>query len=94
MSLNPTSTSSIIMNFLLIIIESIYYVSNDVLYYNIFLMLLGYHIYIINEENILITKMDRLSVKKHGVRQVGTTNIYFAWLRTAKKSSNGYYVVG
>lgn len=91
LSLNPASWPSIVMNLILFVIEGSFFVSNNTLYYNILLIILGYHVYLFRtpdksersgvskESNIVITKKKKadLLFKNNEVSQIGTTNIFY-----------------
>lgn len=79
LSLNPNSWPSIVMNLLLLIVEGIYFISNNALYYNILLIMFRYHLYTIEGDNIVITKKRKseLLFDNPKAKQVGTTNIYY-----------------
>lgn len=79
LSLEPNSLPSIVMNLILIIIEGIYFVGNNAVYYNVMLILMGYHIYAFGNNNIVITRLSNseLVFNKRRAKQVGTTNIYY-----------------
>lgn len=79
LSLDPKSSPSIVMNFLLLLVEGIYFVSNNALYYNVLLILLGYHIYTFDTDNIVVTRKKRneLSFNESKASQIGTTNIFY-----------------
>lgn len=79
LSLNPHSWPSIVMNLLLLIVEGIYFVSNNALYYNILLIMFRYHLYNIEGGNIVITrkKKSELLFDTPSAKQIGTTNIFY-----------------
>lgn len=79
LSLKPESLPSIIMNLMLIIIEGIYFVGNNAVYYNVMLIVAGYHIYSFGDSNIIITRLSKqdLIFEKKDAKQIGTTNIYY-----------------
>lgn len=79
LSLDPESWPSIIMNIILLLIEGAFFVSNNTLYFNVVLLIFGYHIYSIGEDKILITKRKKSSFfpEESETHQVGTTGIYF-----------------
>lgn len=79
LSLKPDSLPSIIMNLMLIIIEGIYFVGNNAVYYNVMLIASGYHIYSFGNGNIIITRLSKqdLIFDKRDAKQIGTTNIYY-----------------
>ncbi|WP_270747200.1 hypothetical protein [Leuconostoc lactis] len=79
LSLDPESWPSIAMNIILLLIEGAFFVSNNTLYFNIVLLIFGYHIYSIGEDKILITKRKKSSFfpEESETHQVGTTGIYF-----------------
>lgn len=79
LSLKPESLPSIIMNLILIIIEGIYFVGNNAVYYNVMLIAAGYHIYSFGDGNIIITRLSKqdLIFEKKDAKQIGTTNIYY-----------------
>lgn len=79
LSLNPSSWPSIVMNLFLLIVEGMYFVSNNALYYNILLIICRYHLYTIAGDNIVITKKKKseLLFDIPKAKQVGTTNIYY-----------------
>lgn len=78
-SLKPNSAPSILMNTLLLIIEGIYFVKNNSLYFNVLLIIMGYHIYSFGDDCIIITKKnkDDLIFEESEASQVGTTNIFY-----------------
>lgn len=83
-SLKPESWPSVISNLILLIIEGIFFISNNTLYFNILLIFCGYHIYSFvsdnNRKNIVITKCSLKDQTFNDVKGVeyGTTNIYYA----------------
>lgn len=79
LSLKPESAPSIVMNLILIIIEGIYYISNNALYFNVILIILGYHVYTFSNDNIVISRKtkDQLFLSPEA-SQIGTTNIFYA----------------
>lgn len=79
LSLKPDSIPSIIMNFLLLLVEGIYFVSNNALYYNVLLIIFGYHIYTFGDDNIVVTRKKRsdLAFNESRASQIGTTNIFY-----------------
>ena len=89
LSLKPESGPSIVMNskeaFLyyqksvLVIIEGIYYIFNNALYFNVILIILGYHVYTFSNDNIVISRKteDQLFLSPEA-SQIGTTNIFYA----------------
>lgn len=79
LSLKPESGPSIVMNSVLVIIEGIYYISNNALYFNVILIILGYHVYTFSNDNIVISKKteDQLFLSPEA-SQIGTTNIFYA----------------
>ncbi len=79
LSLKPDSLPSIIMNLLLLLVEGIYFVSNNALYYNVLLIIFGYHIYTFGNDNIVVTRKKRsdLSFSESKASQIGTTNIFY-----------------
>lgn len=83
-SLKPESWPSVISNLILLIIEGIFFISNNTLYFNILLLLCGYHIYSFvsdnNRKNIVITKCSLKDQSFNDIKGVeyGTTNIYYA----------------
>lgn len=79
LSLKPESGPSIMMNLVLVIIEGIYYISNNALYFNVILIILGYHVYTFSNDNIVISRktIDQLFIKPEA-SQIGTTNIFYA----------------
>ncbi|MCW4398088.1 hypothetical protein LDJ81_03455 [Lentilactobacillus parabuchneri] len=79
LSLDVESWPSIVLNTLLLIIEGIYYVSNNAVYNNVILLACGYHIYTFNGNRMLISKKDKseLLFNKEKVNQIGTTNIFY-----------------
>lgn len=79
LSLNPSKLPSIVMNLILIIIEGIYFVRNNAVYYNILLIAFGYHIFSFGNGNIIITRLSKenLIFDNKSVKQIGTTNIYY-----------------
>ena len=79
LTLKPTSLPSIVMNALLIIIEGIYFISNNALYFNVLLIIMGYHVYSAeNETKIIITKNDKEKLNFLKCTQIGTSNIFYA----------------
>ena len=79
LSLKPESGPSIVMNSVLVIIEGIYYISNNALYFNVILIILGYHVYTFSNDNIVISRKteDQLFLSPEA-SQIGTTNIFYA----------------
>ncbi|AKM50994.1 hypothetical protein N573_004535 [Limosilactobacillus fermentum 3872] len=79
LSLEPKSGPSIVMNLILVIIEGIYYISNNALYFNVILIILGYHVYTFSNDNIVISRKtkDQLFISQQA-SQIGTTNIFYA----------------
>ena len=79
LSLKPDSIPSIIMNLLLLLVEGIYFVSNNALYYNVLLIIFGYHIYTFGDDNIVVTRKKRsdLAFNESRASQIGTTNIFY-----------------
>lgn len=83
-SLKPDSWPSVISNLILLIIEGIFFISNNTLYFNILLILSGYHIYSFvsgnSSKNIVIIKGSLKGQAFNDVKAVeyGTTNIYYA----------------
>lgn len=77
LSLNPSSWPSIAMNGFLLIIEGIYFVGNNALYFNILLIFARYHIYSWNENIIITKKRKEELVPNMMASQVGTTNIFY-----------------
>lgn len=79
LSLKPNSIPSIIMNLMLIVIEGVYFVGNNAVYYNVMLIAMGYHIFSFGDGNIIITRLSKqdLTFDKKNVKQIGTTNIYY-----------------
>lgn len=83
-SLKPESWPSVVSNLILLIIEGIFFISNNTLYFNILLILSGYHIYSFasdnSSKNIVITKCSLKDQTFNDVKGVeyGTTNIYYA----------------
>ena len=67
------------MNLILVIIEAIYVVSNNAVYYNVLLLLMGYHIYTFGDKKIMISKLKKSDIKfeNRKPKQIGTTNIYY-----------------
>jgi hypothetical protein len=79
LSLKPDSYPSIVMNLLLLIIEGIFFVSNNALYFNVLLIIFGFHVYTFDSNNIIITrrKKDELDFEDSKASQIGTTNIFY-----------------
>lgn len=79
LSLKPSSLPSITMNIILFIIEGVFFISNNTLYYNVLLLMFGYHVYTDENENVIITRKRRSQLIKNGIHvsQVGTTNIFY-----------------
>lgn len=79
LSLKPDSIPSIIMNLLLLLVEGIYFVGNNALYYNVLLIIFGYHIYTFGDDNIVVTRKKRsdLAFNESKASQIGTTNIFY-----------------
>ena len=79
LSLKPESAPSIVMNLILVVIEGIYYISNNALYFNVILIILGYHVYTFSNDNIVISRKtkDQLFISQKA-SQIGTTNIFYA----------------
>lgn len=77
-SLNVSSWPSVTMNLILVIIEGIYYISNNALYFNVILLILGYHIYSFDDDKIILSRNRISTVKKNGIKQLGTTNLYYS----------------
>lgn len=78
LSLKPESWPSIVMNSILVIIEGIYYISNNALYFNVILIMLGYHIYTFKDDNIVISRKKEDQLFSREASQMGTTNIFYA----------------
>lgn len=79
LSLNPESGPSIVMNLILVVIEGIYYISNNALYFNVILIILGYHVYTFSDDNIVISRKTKDQLfRSQKASQVGTTNIFYA----------------
>lgn len=79
LSLKIDSNPSIVMNLILLIMEGIFFIRNNTLHFNIWLVLLGYHVYKLKDGSILITRYLKsdLSTIDSVVAQVGTTNISY-----------------
>lgn len=79
LSLKPDSYPSIVMNLLLLVIEGIFFVSNNALYFNVLLIIFGFHVYTFDSNNIIITrrKKDELDFEDSKASQIGTTNIFY-----------------
>ncbi|MFT8982871.1 hypothetical protein [Oenococcus sp.] len=79
LSLNLKSWPSIVMNILLIFIEGIYFVQNNALYFNVLLIISGYHIFSFDGNNMIITrkKQAELTFDDSKATQIGTTNIFY-----------------
>ncbi len=79
LSLKPESGPSIAMNLILVIIEGIYYISNNALYFNVILIILGYHVYTFANDNIVISRKTKDQLFQNSeASQIGTTNIFYA----------------
>ena len=78
-TLKVNSYPSILMNIILISIVGIYFIKNNMLHFNPLLIILGYHIYSDDDENIIITRKDKYTIKNDNLEadQVGTSNIYY-----------------
>lgn len=78
-SLKPESAPSIVMNFLLLCIEGIYFVGNNALHFNVLLIIFKYHIYTFGDNNIVVTRKRRSEIlfNESRAKQIGTTNIYY-----------------
>lgn len=78
LSLDPKSLPSIVMNLLLVVIEGIYYISNNVLYFNVILLIAGFHVYSAEDEKyIIVSRKSREEIYFGGCVQIGTTNIFY-----------------
>lgn len=79
LSLDIGSNTSIIMNMILIIIIGVYFVRNNNLQYNILLLIIGYHIYSDDVNNIVISKKKLYDInnKRLEAEQIGTSNIFY-----------------
>lgn len=78
LSLNPASAPSIAMNLILIAIEGIYYISNNILYFNIIILILGFHLYSVDDDDfIIISKKEKAKIDLNELVQIGTTQILY-----------------
>jgi len=79
LSLEITSLSSILMNLIFIFSVGVFFVRNNTLHYNILLILLGYHVYSDELNNIIISrkKLHEITNKALKADQMGTSNIYY-----------------
>lgn len=79
MSLKPSNGPSILLNLIFMLLEAVYFISNNKLQYNIFLLIFGYHVYSFGDDNILITKVRKsdLLASNSKVKQLGITEFYF-----------------
>lgn len=79
LSLDIGSNTSIIMNLILIIVVGIYFIRNNNLHYNILLLIIGYHIYSDDVNNIVISKKKLYNINNKGLEaeQIGTSNIFY-----------------
>lgn len=84
LSCDPSFLPSVILNLILLIIGSVYFVSENLFCYNILLLMLGYHFYTFDYESdkpikTIITRKrkEELAFKTLSVSQLGTTNIFY-----------------
>ena len=79
-SLNPSSWPSIAMNVLLLAVEGIFFTKNNTLYFNVLLIIFGFHVFSFdNQKNIVITRKQRgdFELEDTKATQMGTTNIFY-----------------
>lgn len=79
-SLKPASWPSIIMNILLLAVEGIFFTKNNTLYFNVLLIIFGFHIFSFDgQKNIVITRKQRgdFELEEAKATQMGTTNIFY-----------------
>ncbi len=79
LSLDISSKTSILVNFLFIVLLGIYFVRNNALHFNIMLILLGYHIYTNDKDHIIISKRTLYEIKNNALKadQIGTSQIFY-----------------
>ncbi|OOL80854.1 hypothetical protein BWX42_02910 [Dolosigranulum pigrum] len=79
LALDLNSSTSIVVNLLLVIMNSIYFIRNDYLYYNMLLILLGYNIFESSEGYIIISKKDKFEIINKSLKavQIGTSNLFY-----------------
>lgn len=80
LSLNINSMPSIAMNIFFVFIEGIFFISNNAIYYNIMLIIMGFHVFSFKQgESIIISRHKRDYIVNNDIQayQSGTTNIYF-----------------
>lgn len=79
-SLKPSSWPSIAMNILLLVVEGIFFTKNNTLYFNVLLIVFGYHVYSFDsQKNIVITRKQKSDFDfiETKATQMGTTNIFY-----------------
>lgn len=78
-SLDITSEPSILMNLTLIIVIGIFFVRNNNLHYNVLLIVLGFHVYSDDIDNVIISrkKLHEINNKSLKADQIGTSNIFY-----------------
>ncbi|WP_242755128.1 hypothetical protein [Lacticaseibacillus paracasei] len=79
-SLKPSSWPSIAMNVLLLAVEGIFFTKNNTLYFNVLLIIFGFHVFSFdNQKNIVITRKQRgdFELEDTKATQMGTTNIFY-----------------
>lgn len=80
LSLNINSGPSVAMNIFFAFIEGIFFISNNAIYYNIMLIIMGFHVFSFKQgESIIISRHKRDYIINNDIQayQSGTTNIYF-----------------
>lgn len=79
LTLDPTNWPSILSNAILIFLVGIYFVKNNLLSFNILLIILNFNIYKDQYSNIYITKasINEIKIKKLKAYQYNQTNIFF-----------------
>ncbi|MFK3832761.1 hypothetical protein [Staphylococcus saprophyticus] len=79
LTLNPYQWTSIISNSLLIMVVGIYFVKNNLLSFNILLIILNFSIYKDQYSNIYITKanLSEIAIKKLEAYQYRQTNVFY-----------------
>ena len=79
LSLDISKVPSIVMNLVLIAMIGIYFVRNNSLHFNIILLILGYHVFKTDEEQIIISKHTIFEINNNNLqaKQYNTSNIFF-----------------
>ena len=68
------------MNVLLLAVEGIFFTKNNTLYFNVLLIIFGFHVFSFdNQKNIVITRKQRgdFELEDTKATQMGTTNIFY-----------------